>query len=209
MRQSSKRIDLGGAAGEDTLVSPRLRPAMIAASLWLVAACVLGPVPAPAQTEKEPFKEYDVKAVFLFHFAQFVEWPDTAFPAAESPVVIGVLGPDPFGPILDKAVQGERIRDRPLEVRRFMKPQDVSGCHLLFICSGDKRRIDETLSRLRGKAVLTVSDHPSFAEAGGMVTMRTAKGRVRFSINVRSAEEAGLKISAKLLSVAQSSEKDP
>lgn len=209
MRHLTEQIDIGRVAGGDRRVAASLRLAAIAAGLWLVAACLPGPVTASAQGEKESFKEYDVKAVFLFHFAQFVEWPDASFPESGSPLVIGVLGPDPFGPILDKAVQGERIRDRPLEVRRFTKPQDVSGCHLLYICPGDKRRIDEALSRLHGQAVLTVSDHPAFTEAGGIVGMRTAKGRVRFSINVRSAEEAGLKISAKLLSVAQSSEKEP
>ena len=175
----------------------------------LLATCLQGPLATPAQTASKSFKEYDVKAVFLFNFAQFVEWPDSAFSSTNAPLVIGVLGRDPFGAILDKTVQGEHVRGRPLEVRRFARAQDVSGCHLLFIGAGDKNRRGEMIQRSRGRPILTVSDEAGFDHVGGMIALRTADGRVRFSIDKAVTDGAGLKISAKLLNVAQNSRREP
>lgn len=179
------------------------------APLLLAALLLTGAPDARAQSAPPPAREYDIKAVFLFNFAQFAEWPASAFATTNSPFVIGVLGPDPFGAILDKTVQDERIRGRPIEVRRFSKPQEAPGCHLLFLGAGDKRRIEETIRLTRGRPILTVSDEPGGDRSGVMIALRTAKGRVRFGINAAAAESAGITISAKLLSVARTSEKEP
>lgn len=175
----------------------------------LSALCLLHPLDVPAQTPADPAREYDVKAVFLFNFTRFIEWPESAFATTNSPLVIGVLGPDPFGAILDRTVRDEQVRGRPLEVRRFARPKDVSDCHLLFIVGMDSDRVGEMIRRAQGRPILTVSDDPSFSHAGGMIAFRTVGGRVRFRINAEPARAAGITISSKLLSLGQASDKEP
>lgn len=171
-----------------------------------MAAGVLGWLAASGAAvagEPTPFREYDVKAVFLFNFAQFIDWPESTLFDTNTAFVIGVLGEDPFGAILDETVRGESIRGRPLTVRRFRKPEDAPGCHLVFVCRSEKGRIADTVRRLGGQGILTVGDVESFGRLGGMITFKMVKGRVQFEINVTAAEKEGFRLSAKLLRVAQ------
>ena len=162
----------------------------------LLALAVAAP---PGRAETPAALEYQVKAVFLFHFAQFVDWPVRAFHDARSPIVIGILGDDPFGPFLDQAVQGERIGTHPLVARRFHPGEDPAGCPILFISRSESERLGKIISRLQGAAVLTVGDSDSFIEQGGMVRFITVKNKIRLKINVEAAKGAGLTISSKLL----------
>src|SRR5262245_36573345 len=102
-------------------------------AVWLVMFAVLlpGGVESPAETTPPP--EYQLKAVFLFNFAQFVEWPSAAFPEAQTPLVIGILGEDPFGAYLDETVRGETVNNRSLIVRRYRRVEEIETCHILFI----------------------------------------------------------------------------
>ncbi len=171
---------------------------LLAAFLVLVAAA--GPVCA---ADSAPFREYDVKAVFLFNFAQFIDWPESALPEVSVPFVIGVLGADPFHEILDQTVQGERIHGRPVQVKRFRRLDDVDGCQLLFVSRSEAGRLADIVRRLSGRGILTVSDLEPFGRMGGMITFKTTRDRVHFEINVAAAEKQGFKISSKLLKVAQ------
>ena len=146
--------------------------------------------------------EYDIKAVFLLNFARFIEWP-AAESATSLPIVIGVLGNDPFGDRLEKAVKGETVNNRPVAVKRITSAENAGGCAALFICRSERPRIAEILQRLDGQAILTVSDIPEFAQAGGMVGLVSDKGRIRLQINVDVAKAAKLVISSKLLRPAQ------
>src|SRR5205809_35803 len=103
------------------------------AAVWLVLSVVLlsGGLDSPAETVPPP--EYQLKAVFLFNFAQFVEWPPEAFPEARTPLVIGILGEDPFGAYLDETVRGETVYNRPLTVQRYSQVEETKTCHVLFI----------------------------------------------------------------------------
>ena len=159
--------------------------------------------------EPEPFREYDVKAVFLFNFAQFIDWPETALPESTAPFVIGVLGVDLFRDILDQTVQGERIHGRPILVKRFRRVDDVKGCQLLFVSRSESSRMEDIVRRLNGRDILTVSDLESFSRMGGMITFKTDQRRVHFEINVAAAERQGFKISSKLLKVAKIVRGDP
>ena len=143
--------------------------------------------------------EYQVKAVFLFNFTQFVDWPASAFPTPKSPLVIGVLGDDPFGPTLDEAIAGETVNGRPLEIRRYARAEDVADCHILFINLNAKQRLPDVLERLRGRHVLTVSDSNEFARAGGVIEFVTVDNKIRLQINLDAAKLANLSISSKLL----------
>jgi hypothetical protein len=169
------------------------------ALVWLAAFALAAA--APAQTSST--REYQVKAVFLFNFAQFVDWPPAAFSDPQSPLVIGVLGKDPFDGALDDAVRGETVNARPLEVRRFKSVEEIRDCHVLFISGSESAHLDRILGALKGRNILTVGDTDGFAERGGMIRFVIEKNKVRFRINLDSAKAAGLTISSKLLRPAE------
>jgi hypothetical protein len=165
---------------------------------WLLGAILF--TGAAAQTPPPPpAAEYQVKAVFLFNFAQFVDWPAQAFANDQAPIVIGVLGEDPFGSYLDEVVQSEKIGDRALVVRRYRRVEDATGCHILFVSRSNAAQLDRVLARLQGKNVLTVGDLDNFCLRGGMVRFVTEKGKIHLRINMDVAKAAGLTISSKLL----------
>jgi len=146
---------------------------------------------------------YQVKAVFLYNFARFVDWPAKAFPDSQSPFVIGVLGDDPFGPYLDETVRGEKIGNRSLIVQRFHRVADIKNCQVLFISRSESDRLDQDLSALRGRTMLTVSDLDDFGSHGGMIRLATERGKVRLFIKLDAARNSGINISSKLLRVAE------
>jgi hypothetical protein len=147
--------------------------------------------------------EYTVKAAFLYNFAKLVEWPTNAFPAADSPIVIGVLGKDPFGSILDETVADKVINSRKVMVKRFQEIDQVDNCQLLFISASETNRISNILARLKGRSVLTVGESERFVELGGMIEFKKQKGAVRFEISEATAKQASLKISSSLLALAE------
>jgi hypothetical protein len=147
--------------------------------------------------------EYQLKAVFLFNFTQFVEWPPSAFNDSHSPVTICVLGNDPFGTYLDEAVQEEKVNGRSLVVARLSQSDDVSGCHVLFISRSEAAHLKQLLKQLNGQRVLTVSDIEGFAEQGGVIGFFTLENKIRLRINMASAKRADLTISSKLLRPAE------
>jgi hypothetical protein len=157
---------------------------------------------APLRAQRQ-FDEREVKATFLFNFAQFVEWPAASFADARAPLVIGVLGDDPFGPVLDAVIRGEVIKNRPLVATRFQRVEDIGACHILFIsasAASSYRLINETL---HGRAILTVGDSDGFAASGGIIRFVTENRRVRLRINLAAARDAGLTISSQLLRAAE------
>jgi len=164
--------------------------------LLLVCAARLG-----AQTGKA--SEAQVKAVFLFNFAQFVDWPPEAVPDSQAPLVIGILGGDPFGDLLDATVRGERRGARPFVVQRYQRVEDITRCDILFISRSVADQPEDILTRLKNRPILTVSDADRFAERGGMIRFVTDRSRIRLQINPVAAEAAHLTISSKLLRVAE------
>ena len=154
---------------------------------------------APPRVAAAPPPEYQIKAVFLFNFAQFVEWPASAFADEHAPLVIGVLGEDPFGDQLDAAVRGERIGARPLVVRRYRHVEDIADCHILFLSSSESDQFDKILAHLKGRPLLTVGDTDNFNRQGGMVRYVTENNKIRLRINVEAAKAGDLVISSKLL----------
>jgi hypothetical protein len=147
--------------------------------------------------------EYQLKAVFLFNFAQFIDWPEQAFAQTEAPLVICVLGPDPFGTDLDAVVRGEHVKGRPLVVQRLRDVKDVEACHILFVNRTAPEGIDAVVTRLNGSPVLTVSDAPDSAQNGVVIQFVNERNRIRLRINVDAAKAAGLTISSKLLRPAE------
>lgn len=153
--------------------------------------------------QSTPSNEYQVKAAFLFHFAQFVDWPREAFKDANSPLTYCTIGDDPFRGALDTSLNGKIIGTRPLRVRHLKQTQEVHGCHVLFIGTAEKKQFSAVLAALRGDPVLTVGESDNFAQAGGMIGFSLEDNKVRFEINLDAAQRANLRISARLLSLAK------
>jgi YfiR/HmsC-like len=144
--------------------------------------------------------EYQVKAVFLFNFAQFVVWPAQAFGAADAPFSICIVGEDPFGAQLDATLRGENVQGHPFAVRRYRSPGDIeSSCHILFIGESQLTQLETIVRSLGDRAILTVSDIDRSAERGTMIQFASEHNRLRLRINVAAAKAAGLTISSKLL----------
>ncbi|MFI5223309.1 MAG: YfiR family protein [Nitrospirales bacterium] len=166
---------------------------------WFVISALLlsGTLQAAAPTE------YQLKAVFLFNFAQFVDWPQESFPEAQMPLVIGVLGEDPFGTYLEEIVSGETVNNRRLEIQRYRRVDEMKTCHILFISQSESKRLEQIVATLKGRSILTVSDSDGFTRYGGMIRFVTEKNKLRLRINLEAAIAANLTISSKLLRPAE------
>ncbi|HWO29072.1 MAG TPA: YfiR family protein [Candidatus Acidoferrum sp.] len=150
--------------------------------------------------------EYLIKAGFIFNFAKFVDWPPTTFAQPDSPIVIGILGTDPFGAIIDQIVQDKKIGGRGFVVKRLKwgtDPKDLRDCKILFVGASERLHIDELVQIVRGLPILTVGETPGFAEHGGVIRFVLEDNRVRFEVNVEAARQAGLTISSRLLTLAR------
>lgn len=152
---------------------------------------------APAPTEDQ------VKAVFLFNFAHFVQWPGSAFRSAAQPFVIGLAGGDALLPLLREAVAGEQVQGHPLAVRELGDADAAGSCHILFIGRAMAHRLGELLQRMTRPGTLTVSDVPGSARRGTMIELANENNRIRLHINREAAQAAGLTISSNLLRPAE------
>jgi hypothetical protein len=150
-----------------------------------------------------PAPEYQVKAAFLFNFSEFVAWPPQAFSSASAPIIIAVLGHDPFGADLDAIVSGEHAGTHPLVVRRYRDVSEVDGCHILFIDRSESTHLPQILQALHGRHILTVSDIDGSAKSGVMIDLVTQNDHIRMLINIAAARTSSLTISSQLLRPAQ------
>jgi len=169
---------------------------------WLCAGIVLAAV-APVLAGAATAREYQIKAVFLFNFTQFINWPSALFASARAPLVIGVLGADPYGSYLDETTRGEIVDGRPLVVERYRRVEDVATCHVLFISASEAGSMAAILARLKGRSILTVTDAGAASEQGGIIRFVTENNHIRLRIDVRAAKAAGLEVSSKLLRAAE------
>lgn len=177
---------------------PRLRRG----ALLLVA--VLAVVVRPALAQVAARTEYEVKAEFLPLFSLFVAWPAVVSPTGDVPIVVGVLGEDPFGSALDKAVQKEeQLHDRKFVLRRGRDIEALMPCHILFICKSERDKLAKILARTERESILTVGDMDGFVAMGGVINFFIKEGRVRFEISAEAAKQKGLKINCQLLSLGR------
>jgi YfiR/HmsC-like len=170
--------------------------------LGIIAGAVLWSGPA-APADVTVAGEYQVKAIFLYNFVQFITWPAAAFPDAHTPIIIGILGDDPFGPSLEDAVRGEVIDGRALTIKRFKGIEEVVRAHMLFVSKSETGRLSQILAAVQGRSILTVGESEAFAHQGGIINFITVGNKVRYEINVEAAKRAHLDISSKLLRLAK------
>jgi hypothetical protein len=173
----------------------------LAAAVLVIATIA---VPVRANTPSE----HQVKAAFLYNFANFVQWPAAALGSAGAPLKVCVVGADPFGGALDDAFRGQVVQERTVQISRGPTLATVGRCHILFLSQSEQSRWPDLLKALRGVPTLTVADGRPLVRQGGMVSFVVEAKRVRFEINRGAAEDAGLRVSSKLLALATIVESD-
>jgi hypothetical protein len=164
-------------------------------ALVLLIACGLAGAAAPVS-------ESQLKAVFLFNFSHFVEWPAAAL-RDDAPFVIGVLGRDPFGTDLDEVLRGETVNGRPLAVERYPNAAAIRDCQILFIPAAEAGHLEAILTALKGKSTLTVTDADNPAVRGVIIGLVKRDNRIRLRIDLQAAKASNLTISSKLLRPAE------
>lgn len=161
----------------------------------------LGALPVAAAAETS--REYLIKAAFLYNFAKFTEWPAGSFLDSTAPLDVCVFGEDPFGGALE-SIAGKTIRGRRVAVHKVASIEAGAACHLLFISASEATRLTGILESLRGRPVLTIAEMPGFARSGGIINLKTnPDDRIRFEINIGIAKRVGLRLSSKLLNLAE------
>lgn len=168
--------------------------------VWLCCILLI-PVVSHAQSGNQ--SEYKVKAVFIYNFTRFVEWPAEKFNDASAPFIIGVYGKDAVSKFLEEAVAGETLQGRPIQVQKISNLQNINNCHLVFLSNSEKDEMKAFISEAGNNGILTVSDADKFTENGGMIRLFTRHGKIGIQINAEKARAAGLGISSKLLSLAK------
>jgi hypothetical protein len=166
----------------------------------LIAVCIAF-VSVPPSGAQNASVEYQVKAVFLFNFAQFVQWPAQAFADRGAPFTICLAG-DPFEGALEKTVAGETLNGRRIAVRQLSAVDNVRGCHLIYVSAAESKRETDIIKAVANTPVLTVGDSESFINNGGMIRFTEMGRRVRFEINPDAAQHGSLQVSSKLLRLA-------
>jgi len=168
-----------------------------------VTLCALALFLTISSARAQVSREYQLKAVFLYNFAQFAEWPANTFAETNSPIVIGIVGPDPFGSALEETIRGETVAGHPLAVQHYPRAADIKACHMLFITQPAIREANEILNAVKGKPILTVSDADTAATGQIMIRFAVENNKVHFRINAEAARVANISLSSKLLRVAE------
>jgi hypothetical protein len=178
----------------------------------LAALCV-----AEGRDDNAAEREYQIKAAFIYNFIKFVDWPKEKIADSNEPVIIGIIGKDPFGdafePLQEKEKKvliqrfqglaeleksGEKKEDQP-----HPKQDAISKCHLLFVCPSESKRLADIVKAVKNSSILTVADTQGFLEVGGIINFVMEEKKIRFEISVTAAEKAGLKIRSQLLRLAK------
>ncbi len=162
-----------------------------------VLVCLAAPVYAGLQESRA----LEIKAAFLVQFSKYFTWPKSSFNGMETPVIIGILGRDPFGSVLDKIARSSMINGRNVKILRFDNLTSVKKTHILFVSSPQVDHMVDVIASIADRPVLLVGEDEHFLEFG-MINFVIAKNKVRFNISKTNADRHRLKISSKLLRVA-------
>jgi uncharacterized protein DUF4154 len=179
------------------------------AGLLIAITCLLSAMAVGSRAEgvdSSDSSEYLIKAGFIYNFAKLVEWPTTAFAQPDSPIVIVILGNDPFGATLDRIVADKKIDGRGIAVKRVKWSKDfkdLKDCNILFISLSEKEHVDSVVEAMKGLPILTIGDAPGFAKRGGIINFTLEDNKIRFEVNVEAAKHADLIISSRLLTLAK------
>jgi hypothetical protein len=170
-----------------------------------------------SSTQSAQYKEYEVKAAFMYNFLKFIDWPEGKMAKGGNQIIIGIIGEDPFGSAAD-VLKDKKVEDRDVVIKRFDGIQQLKAdaekgkkeqlealktCHLLFICPSEKKLTAEIIDVVKNDGVLTVGDTSGFIESGGAISFFLEDSKIRFNVNLTSTDKAGLKIRSQLLRLAK------
>jgi hypothetical protein len=172
--------------------------------LLVGAACFSAGSSQGTAAETPASKEYQIKAAFVYNFTKFVEWPPNSFDDPDAPIVIAVAGKGPCAAEVERSVKDRTVNGRQILVKTVETPGAAKGAHVLFLSASEDSRLEEWLGAFRSAGTLTVGESEPFAKAGGIIRFVLEGDKVRFEINIDSAERAGLKVSAQLQKLAKS-----
>jgi hypothetical protein len=161
----------------------------------------------PIVASEAPAEEYRVKGAFLLNFAKFVEWPPQVFKKQGDPLVICILGLNPFTPALDLAAREITVDSRSAVIRQIPDARQAGQCQIVFVSVSEKKHVRAVLEAVQKENILTVGESEGFVASGGVIEFSVEESKVRMEISAEAARRAGLRISAKLLSLAQSGRK--
>ena len=185
----------------------------------LALALFVMPIAAGAREQSAQSREHQIKAAFLYNFIKFVDWPKEKFGNGDGPIIIGLIGADPFGDVFEP-IKDKKIKGRGIVIKRFKsfeelkkssgednpesgrKIEALTKCHLLFICDKEKN-FKEIINSVKGHSVLTVGEVKGFLESGGIINFLMEEKKIRFEVNIVAARQAELKIRSKLLRLAK------
>jgi hypothetical protein len=170
---------------------------------WLVFAAFFGAGLGVAHAQTLVAPEYKIKSAFLYNFVKLTEWPTNAFVSSNAPISIGIIGKDPFGDVLEDTVKDKVINCRKILIQRFEElDKGFEKCHLLFIATTEEERLEKILALVAKQTVLTVSEIERFDYRGGMIWLIKEGDEIKFSIKQAAVQEAGLKLSSKVLALS-------
>jgi hypothetical protein len=167
-------------------------------ALIAIAAVLLQPPAARAEVTTE----YKLKAAYLLNFVRFSKWPTNSFAAADAPLVIGVLGENPFDTALGEIVRGRIVNGRTVVVKRVATAQEAKLCQVVFIPASEQANLPRHLETLRDAPVLTIGENADFLDDGGIIRFFIQQNKIRFDINKAQADATGMQIDSQLLSLA-------
>jgi hypothetical protein len=185
------------------LRSVSLRQLLRISVLFAIACWLFLNTCSNAVAQNEENAEYPVKLAFLYNFTKFVEWPPESYREASAPLAICIVGHDPFSPDLETELRTRKVGDHPVEVRPLRATDSVNACHVVFVPVTEKDHAEKIMKSLQGSNTLTVGESDGFAAMGGIINLVVEGDKIRFEVNPAAADRAGLKISAKLLSMAK------
>lgn len=173
------------------------------ACVFSIACGLLWCASPRAHSQSDGTAEYPVKLAFLYNITKFVEWPADAFRDPTAPLVICVVGADPFRADLEEELRKRTVGGRPIDLKRVPPSDNLRACHMAFVPAAEGKRATKIVADLEGASILTVSETAGFAERGGMINLTVEKNNLRFEINLGAAKQNRLTISSKLLALAR------
>lgn len=177
----------------------RITGVLLTLAVLIPALSVLVSVPTPLHGDSQP-DEYRVKAAYIYHFAELVEWPPEA--RNSSTLDLCVVGEDPFHGDLESAVEGKPIGGQVIHVQHIKNSTLANHCQIIFFGKNENKQTTSLLAELRNAPVVTVGEADNFLQQGGVIRFCLVSNKIRFEINLRAAEAGRLKISSRLLSLA-------
>jgi len=182
----------------------RVTTRFVRAGAFLIAVCglILSVLP-PVCAQSEETAEYPVKFAFLYQFAQFIQWPPGAFENATAPLVVCVVGRDPFEPDLEQNLLNHTIDKHPIAIMSVKRGASLRVCQMVFVPASESKQTPGIIDGLRGSSVLTIGETKGFVERGGIINFTIEQNKLHFEINLDAARQSPLVISSKVLALAR------